>query len=231
MHNSILGAAVALVIGASGAHANGDQDCFDKGALGYGGCSFEPYWFIEAGPLIAGFLNTDATIKAKNVPVVITDAADESEMDLTLAANIGYRFSPWLSAHAQFAVPPKAVLKGADGAKLGSIDYGLAIGGPQLHLPVNIFGLEPYVGAGGGALLIFNNHDKIVTDLDVETGALLYVNSGVHTQFEGNYYGFADIRYVWADTDITANVPGLGPADIEFESNVIAVHLGVGYRF
>ncbi|MEM9576310.1 MAG: OmpW family outer membrane protein [Pseudomonadota bacterium] len=154
----------------------------------------------------------------------------------TLAAEIGYRFTPEWSVGFTFGAPPTATIHGAGTAaalgEIGEVKYGPAA--LTLQYQFNTDGaLKPYVGAGATYLIALDTSDGAVSGLKVDNSWGGVLQAGFEYKISDRMDFFFDVKKLFVDTTATGTVPAFGgaaaEADITLDSLIF--HIGTTFHF
>lgn len=187
-------------------------------------------FYIHAGP--AGLIySEDAKMHAGGTRIPGADVRIPNS--LTFAAEIGYFFTPNFAIGFAGGYPPLVKVE-ARGSITGLGTLGKVTGGPTaLTAQYHFTGLgrfQPYVGVGPSLMIIFKDHDRVVTDLKTDHAVGLAGQVGFNYMFDENWGFFFDAKKVYLRAKTAGN---LGPAPIKATVTLdpLVLHSGVTYRF
>lgn len=207
-----------------------------------------PSWYVRLG-LLAAFPDTSASFTLGGAPFVGGDAT--SNDNYTLGFDVGYFFTPNIAISLAAGIPPTLKLYGAGTIEpalaaagldnyLGSVLWGPAMLTGHYHF-TNFGPFQPYIGAGVAYAIIFKNNDNTLVDLDVKNNFGFVLQGGFDYMLTRNWGLFLDVKYVWLETDATANVitspasiaAGLAglPVTAHVKLDPWVVFTGITYRF
>jgi outer membrane protein len=87
---------------------------------------------------------------------------------------------------------------------------------------------RPYVGAGLGYMMYFNEDPGSQTSIDYDNGMIYALQAGMDIGIDENWAFNADVKKMYHNTDVSINGGGI-TADVDLDPWVIGV--GVAYRF
>jgi len=88
--------------------------------------------------------------------------------------------------------------------------------------------VRPYLGAGLGYLMYYNEDPGSQTSIDYDNGMIYALQAGVDVGLDEHWAVNADIKKMYHQTDVSINGGGI-TADVDLDPWVIGV--GVAYRF
>ena len=188
------------------------------------------YWYVHTGPLVVTY---DASAEIKLGGGVVPGASAEIDDDYSVGVEVGYRFTPNLSASLTVGAPPSAQLIGTGplaGLELGEVNYGPAVLAAQYHFTNITPKFEPYLGVGVNYTIVLSSKDGAVQDLDVDSPVGFVLQAGVESRLNDRWGLFLDAKKIWLDTDATGTVGG-APAEAKVTIDPLIVMAGVSYRF
>lgn len=194
-----------------------------------------PYW-IHLGPASVQFENGgDVNVGGAVVPNASTRATDNS----TLGFELGYDLSPQFSARLTLGIPPTTNVEGTGNLSasagvpqpLAKVTYGPAVLSATWH-PLGRSGFSPYVGAGLNYPIIFKVEDQFLVNVHVQSKVGTAIQIGADYAINEKWGLFVDVKKLFTEVDVSANLPGGGPAaTTTAKLNPLIVHAGLSYRF
>jgi outer membrane protein len=98
--------------------------------------------------------------------------------------------------------------------------------------PLGRSGFSPYVGAGLNYPIIFKTEDQFLVNVDVKSKLGVALQIGADYAVSEKWGLFVDVKKLFAEVDVTANLPGGGPAaTTTAKLNPLVVQVGLSYRF
>lgn len=194
-----------------------------------------PAWsgfYLHVGP--AGLiLNDGAKIKAAGAP--FPGASVTIDPHFTIAAEIGYYFTPNLAVSFTGGFPPTVEVKGkgviAGLGRLGEATYGPTT--LTAHWHFTDFGrFRPYVGLGPTFMFSFDTKDGALTNLKLDHAVGFAVQAGFELMLdETSHWGwFFDVKKAYLRANATGNL-GLIPTKSRVVMDPLVIHSGIAYRF
>ncbi len=163
----------------------------------------------------------------------VTDASATIDDGISAAAEIEYFLTPEISVAFNAGLPletdvtPTGSL--APYGTAGKVEYGIGAG--TLRYNVNLgSGIIPYVGAGVGRLVIFDETDGAVTDFKVDGKWAPVIQGGANVLLGDHMGAYANVTYAPLSTDATGNVLTL-PSSFDMTLDPTVVQGGLFYRF
>ena len=179
-------------------------------------------WWLRAGPAFVDFKN-DVTLKAPLLGGEIPGASADVKDNVTVAAELGYSFTPNWAVGLTIGYPPTTELKAGGSlkglGKLGSITYGPAALTAQYRFTQ--FGkFTPYLGAGWSYMLVLDSKDKAVSDLNVDDTNGLVLQAGFEYRTSDTLGLFFDAKHFYLDAEATGNAPA-AMGGIPVKANIV----------
>ena len=194
-----------------------------------------PFW-IHLGPTSVQFENGgDVQVGGAVVPNASTRATDNT----TLGIELGYDLSPQFSARLTLGVPPTTNVEGTGNLSasagvpqpLAKVTYGPAVLSATWH-PLGRSGFSPYVGAGLNYPIIFKVEDQFLVNVHVQSKVGTAIQMGAEYAINEKWGLFVDVKKLFTEVDVSANLPGGGPAaTTTAKLNPLVVQAGLSYRF
>lgn len=194
-----------------------------------------PFW-IHLGPTSVQFENGgDVQVGGAVVPNASTRATDNT----TLGIELGYDLSPQFSARLTLGVPPTTNVEGTGNLSasagvpqpLAKVTYGPAVLSATWH-PLGRAGFSPYVGAGLNYPIIFKVEDQFLVNVHVQSKVGTAIQIGADYAINEKWGLFVDVKKLFTEVDVSANLPGGGPAaTTTAKLNPLVVQAGLSYRF
>lgn len=190
-----------------------------------------PYW-IHLGPTFVQFENGgDVTVGGGIVPNASTRATDNT----TLGFELGYDLTPHYSVRLTLGIPPTTNVEGTGNLSnpqpLAKVTYGPAVLSATWH-PLGRAAFSPYIGAGLNYPIIFKVEDQFLVNAHVQSKIGTAIQVGADYVIDEKWGLFLDVKKLFAEVDVTANLPGGGPAaTTTAKLNPLVVQAGVSYRF
>jgi outer membrane protein len=218
-HSSSLLCAAALVVPMLAAAQSGEH----------------PYW-IHLGPTNVQFESGgDVTVGGAIVPNASSRATDNT----TLGFELGYDLSPKVSVRLTLGIPPTTSVEGTGNLSasagvpqpLAKVTYGPAVLSATWH-PLGRSGFSPYIGAGLNYPIVFKVEDQFLVNVHVQSKIGTAIQLGTDYTIDDKWGLFLDVKKLFAEVDVSANLPGGGPAaTTTAKLNPLVVQAGVSYRF
>jgi outer membrane protein len=186
------------------------------------------YLHVGPGALV---MNAGATIKIAGTAVPDADATIDPQV--TAIAEVGYMVNRNIGVSFTGGYPPTASVV-ASGSLEGYGTLGKAQYGPMAltaHYHFDGLGpLRPYVGAGPVVMVVFNNHDALVTHLNTHASVGYTLQGGAEYRIDRHFGLFFDVKKAFLKTDATGQ---FGPAPVRASIRLDPVVLsgGLAYRF
>jgi len=197
--------------------------------------SESPYW-IHLGPALVQFENGgDVTVGGAIVPGASTRATDNT----TLGVELGYDLTPHYAVRLTLGIPPTTSVEGTGNLSasaglpqpLAKVTYGPAVVSATWH-PLGRSGFSPYIGAGLNYPIVVKVEDQFLVNVHVQTKIGTAIQFGADYAIDKKWGLFLDVKKLFMEADITANLPGGGPAaTTTAKLNTLVIHAGVSYRF
>ena len=194
-----------------------------------------PYW-IHLGPTFVQFENGgDVTVGGAVVPNASSRATDNT----TLGFELGYDLTPQYSVRLTLGVPPTTNVEGTGNLSatagipqpLAKVTYGPAVLSATWH-PLGRSGFSPYIGAGLNYPIIFKVEDQFLVNVHVQSKVGTAIQLGADYTIDEKWGLFLDVKTLFAEVDVSANLPGGGPAaTTTAKLNPLVIQAGVSYRF
>lgn len=168
---------------------------------------------------VVGFPVPGATVQVKDVA--------------TIAAEVGYYVTPNIAASFTAGFPPLSKVTGAGTAQsLGTL--GKTQGGPtgiSLHYHFTQFGrIQPYVGGGLAALIVFHETDAAMQGLKVRNTLGPMLQAGVDVMLDDRWGVFVDVKKAFLTTVATGTLGG-AQAKARVTLDPLVIHSGLTYRW
>ncbi len=154
----------------------------------------------------------------------------DADFGITPELDLTYFFTDHIAAEIIAATSKHDVQ--AKGTALGNVDLGHVWALPptltaQYHF--NPFGqFRPYVGAGLGYIVWYNDDSGAAADIDYENGISYALQAGMDIGIDEHWAFNVDVKKLFHNVDATVN-SGAVTADVDLDPWVFGV--GVGYRF
>lgn len=195
-------------------------------------------WSLRAGPVAVKF-------NARSAVEVAGSAAPGADITVkdntTLGLELGYAWSPELTARLAVGAPPTTTLSAGGtlagyvpplSGTLGRVKYGPAVLS-LTHAFGTAGGIRPYVGAGLNYTFVLSSRDADVAGLTLKDAIGTALQAGVDVPIDGRWSVFVDARQVFVKVKATGTLPALGgpAATANVRLNPLLLNAGVGYRF
>jgi outer membrane protein len=194
-----------------------------------------PFW-VHLGPASVQFENGgDVKVGGAVVPNASTRASD----NVTLGVELGYDFSPQFSARLTLGLPPTTSVEGTGNLSatagvpqpLAKVTYGPAVVSATWH-PLGRSGFSPYLGMGLNYPIIFKVEDQFLVNVNVSSRLGAVFQLGADYAIDDKWGLFFDVKKLFTEVDVTANLPGGGPvATTTAKLNPLVIQAGLSYRF
>lgn len=194
----------------------------------------ESPWSWKLGPAHLAFnSSTSVFLGGQAVPGGDAKAKDNT----TLGLEIGYRLTPEWTGRLLVGLPPTTTLTAA-GTLTGVGDLGKVTYGPAaLTMTYGLApwgAIQPYVGAGIAYNIVFQEKDRVLTDLKVRNswGSVLQV--GFDMPLDKDWSIGLDLRKVFLKAKATGTAPpgfGSAPVSATVKLDPLVYHLSVSKRF
>lgn len=196
----------------------------------------ERAFWVHLGPASVQFENGgNVTVGGAVVPNASTRATD----NLTLGVEFGYDFSPHYSARLTLGVPPTTSVEGTGNLSatagvpqpLAKVTYGPAVVSTTWH-PLGRSGFSPYFGVGLNYPIVFKVEDQYLVNVHVTSKVGAALQMGVDYAIDDKWGLFFDVKKLFTEVDVSADLPSGGPAaTTTAKLNPLVVHAGLSYRF
>jgi outer membrane protein len=188
-------------------------------------------WFTRIGLLYAIY-HPSATIAMSGQ--TIPGATATVSNNVTVMFDLGYDITKAFSIQLMGGIPPKPTVTGertvASLGDLGAVRYGPVLLTGNYHMPRRR-GWRPYVGAGAVYAIIFDDHDRAVSDLVVLNNVGFVLQGGVQRSIADNVEFFLDFKEVWLAVDAHGKLAGGVPVTARVTLDPSIVAIGVKFRF
>lgn len=189
-----------------------------------------PRIFVHAGP--AGIiLDEGAVIKAEGE--VVPGATIRIKPEVTFVVEAGLYLTPHWAVSFTGGIPPEADVEAA-GSMQGMGRVGKVLYGPSAltaHYHFTRFGrFQPYVGAGPVFMLVFRDHDGLLSNLRAAGNVGFAGQAGFDYVINDHWTAFVDAKKAYLRTHATGQ---LGPAPVRaaIRMDPLVLHGGIGLRF
>jgi outer membrane protein len=187
-------------------------------------------WFVHAGPAEVAL---DTRVKMKAGGQTVPGAAVSVPNQWTVEAEVGYFVTPHIALAFAGGYPPTATINASGSlaglGKVGQMVYGPMTFNAQYHF--NRGGVvQPYVGGGLTAMLVFSTKDAALTNLKVDNNVGADIQIGSDFMFGPHWGAFIDAKKAALRTRATGM---LGPAPVvaKVQLDPAVLNAGVVYRF
>jgi outer membrane protein len=188
-------------------------------------------WFVRIGMLDAIY-HPSATIALSGQ--MLPGATATVSNNVTVMFDLGYDITKAFSIQLMGGIPPKPTVTGertvASLGDLGAVRYGPVLLTGNYHMPRGR-GWRPYVGAGAVYAIIFDDHDRAVSDLVVLNNVGFVLQGGVERSIANNVELFLDFKEVWLAVNAHGKLAGGVPVTARVRLDPSIVAIGVKYRF
>lgn len=194
-----------------------------------------PSW-VHLGPTLVQFESGGGvSVAGAVVPNASTRASDNT----TLGMELGYDLSPLYSVRLTMGVPPTTSVEGTGNLSasagvpqpLAKVTYGPAVLSATWH-PLGRSGFSPYLGAGLNYPIIFKVEDQYLVNVHATSKVGTALQLGADYAFDEKWGVFLDVKKLFIEVDVSANLPGGGPAaTTTAKLNPLVIQAGVSYRF
>lgn len=187
-------------------------------------------FYLHVGP--AGlFYSEGAKMRAGGTPIPGADVRVPNS--LTVAAEIGYFLTPNFAIGLAGGYPPLVKVE-AKGSITGLGTLGKVDGGPMaLTAQYHFTGLgrfQPYIGAGPSLMIVFKDHDGVVTDLKTDHALGFAGQVGFNYMLNDNWGVFVDLKKVYLRAKTSGNLGG-APIRATVTLDPMVLHTGLTYKF
>lgn len=191
----------------------------------------EDPWYVHAGPgriALANHARMDAG------GVLVPGAGLATHPQWTPVVEVGRFLTPGIALGLTVGVPPTVTFYGtgplAPLGKLGSATYGPSALTAQWHPLGSKSKIDPYVGAGGSYMIIFDHKDAAMHITHIANDLGPVVQGGVNVSLSRHFGVFADVKKAWLHTDAYGTVGG-GPVHAHFKMDPFVLNAGLAIRF
>lgn len=193
------------------------------------------FW-VHLGPAIIDFKN-GGSVSAGGA--VVPNASTKASNNTTLGLEVGYDLSEAFAVRVTIGAPPTTKVEGTGNLSaaagtpqpLAKVTYGPAVVSATWH-PIGRSGFSPYIGAGLNDPIIFSSKDQFLVNVNVKSKVGPTLQVGADYALNTKWGLFIDLKKLWAKVDVTANLPGGGPAAAtRADLSPVVIHAGVSYRF
>jgi len=187
-------------------------------------------FYLHVGP--AGlFYSEGAKMRAGGTPIPGADIRVPNSF--TGAAEIGYFFTPNFAVGLAGGYPPLVKVE-ARGSITGLGTLGKVDGGPmaltaQYHF-TGLGAFQPYIGAGPALMIVFKDHDGVVTDLKTDHALGFAGQIGFNYMLDNNWGVFVDLKKVYLRAKTSGSLGG-APIRATVTLDPLVLHTGLTYKF
>ncbi len=196
----------------------------------------ERAFWVHLGPAAVQFENGgDVKVGGAVVPNASTRASD----NVTVGVELGYDFSPQYSARLTLGLPPTTSVEGTGNLSatagvpqpLAKVTYGPAVVSTTWH-PLGRSGFSPYLGVGLNYPIVFKVEDQFLVNVQVKSKVGGVLQLGADYAIDDKWGLFFDVKKLFTEVDVSADLPGGGPAaTTTAKLNPLVIHAGLSYRF
>ncbi len=168
-------------------------------------------------------------------PAAVGGDADISN-ELVPELDISYFFTDNIAAELILAVAEHDV--DLEDTAAGDVDLGSVTHAPaslllQYHFdPIGVNNVSPYIGAGlNYTMFLDEDASAQLNSIDYENSLKYVIQAGADIPLDENWSLNFDAKYMWIETDLDANVIGVGNVDAEVDIDPLVLGVGIGYRF